>query len=157
MIRGGDLISLYYNQGMPLSDELQSLIGDAEYACPSRKYVEQDFPPYFKRCLEYFHVMDWDAQFDCEDHADAYKLFMKFAHYQTKKTSTEGIAIGCFWYMSGARAEGGGGGHGINTVVIKEDGEYKILYVEPQWVAKGKSGILELTSAEISSAWGLVF
>jgi hypothetical protein len=60
--------------------------------------------------------------------------------------------------MSGARAEDGtGGGHAINIAVVGEDGNRRVVFIEPQFAVQGKPCEIQLTEYEIKSIWFILF
>ena len=133
-------------------------ISDANAGVPNAKWIEDEFNGFYKDKLEEMGLGTWDARWDCDDFAYQYYAMMRWAHFMTKKSMAEGIAVGIVFFMSGARAEGGGGGgHAINLVVVGKEGERKIRFIEPQFAAHGQVAWLELSDAEKESVWAIHF
>ena len=156
MLTGRQIVDLYMDNGLPARTSVH--IADSGYGLPARTWLANDFPNFFKDMLGRMGITKWTPRWDCDNYAMAYFSLAQLAHYQTIGSDAEGLAVGVVYYMAGARAEGGGGGgHAINTAVIKEDNGYKVVFIEPQYAAMGRSCIVELTQAEIDSIWFLNF
>jgi len=156
MIGAGEMLSLYYPIGV--TGDVSSHVSDGTYACPTERYLCEEFANFYADKLESMGLGNWETTWDCDNFAWMYYTDIQWAHYATKKSTAEGISVGVCYYMAGARAEdGSGGGHAINTAVVKENGEYKILFIEPQFAAVKKPCVLTLTPEEIASIWLINF
>jgi hypothetical protein len=91
---------------------------------------------------------------NCDDFAWEFYTQIRWAHYRTKKSMAEGIAVGVCYYMSGARAEDGtGGGHAINFAVVGNDEDRRLVFLEPQFSAVCQDPVLKLNEHERRSIW----
>jgi len=133
-------------------------ISDATHGVPTKKYLTETFADFYRAKLEEMGLGTWDTQWDCDDFAYQFFTMIRWAHYQTKKSMAEGIAVGVVYFTSGARAEDGtGGGHAINVAVVDDNGSRRLIFIEPQRAAKGQPCELELTQHEKDSIWYITF
>lgn len=129
---------------------------DADYAIPSLKYLTEDFPSWWKNKLLERGLGTWEPTWDCDDFAWTLFTDIRWAHYNTKQSNSEGIAVGVIYYMSGAREEdGSGGGHAINTAIVGTGSSRRIVFLEPQRAAQGLNPEITLTPYELESVWFL--
>jgi len=152
MANAGELLSLYYNIGVPSHASMN--VADSEYAVASKNYLTNAFADFYRDKLKGMGLGKWESTWDCDNFAWMYFTDAQWAHYQTQKSTKEGLAVGVVYYMAGARAEGGGGGgHAINTALLTIDDGYEIIFIEPQYAAAGRPSIITLTPEEIASIW----
>lgn len=93
---------------------------------------------------------------NCDDFAWQFYTQIRWAHYNTRRSMAEGIAVGVLYYMAGARAEDGtGGGHAINFAVVGEKEARQIIFIEPQFagVEDAPHPVIKLNEHERSSIW----
>jgi len=127
---------------------------DASYAIPSSGYLRDTFPVWWREELKARGLGTWDTVWDCDDFAWTLYTDLRWAHFRTRKSQAEGIAVGVIYYDAEAREEGGGGGHAINVCMV--DGE-EVRFLEPQRAARGMDPFIELGRSEIDSAWFVHF
>ena len=130
-------------------------ISDANYLCPTQATVDNLIVPAYKWWMRSLKWTTWTHKWDCDNFADAFKLFANGYHAQNTQDEAEGIAIGVINYVANSKAEDGlKGGHAINIIYAdggKDDaGEKSIvpMFFEPQ-----TSGYYNLTDEEFKSIW----
>ena len=129
-------------------------ISDGTYGIPTQEYVLNTFPEFYKNKLAEMGLGNWETSWDCDEFAWQFYTMARWAHYATKKSMSEGLAVGVCYFRSGARAEDGtGGGHAINFAVIGASVDRHIIFIEPQYAAKGKPCVIELSDYEKKSIW----
>lgn len=129
-------------------------IADSEYALPSENYLVNDFCPFYRQELQRMGIEGWSVKSDCDDYAWYFYTQIRWAHYRSKASMAEGIAVGVVYFMSGARAEdGSGGGHAINFAIVGERADRKLIFIEPQFAATGQYPIIKLNTFEAKSIW----
>jgi len=133
------------------------VISDANYYCPTRATVDNLIVPAYRWWMKSLKWTTWTHKFDCDNFADAFKLFACGWHAHNSKDNAEGIAVGVINYMADSRAEDGSkGGHAINVIYCEagknDDGteNYELLFMEPQ---NGGGTYYNLTDAEFKSIW----
>jgi len=126
---------------------------DVSYFCPTKEMVENELYPNFKKWLASLNLGKWYHKWDCDNFADAFKVFCGGYYFNHIESNAEGIAVGVIHYMAEARAESGvAGAHAINIIFLNEgkneDGSDKLgcKFFEPQ---NGK--LFDLTSGEFAS------
>jgi hypothetical protein len=130
-------------------------ISDANYFCPTQTTVDNLIVPAYKWWMRSLKWTNWTHKFDCDNFADAFKLFSCGWHANNTQDEAEGMAIGVINYMANSKAEDGlKGGHAINIIYAdggKDDnGEELIvpMFFEPQ-----TGGYYKLTDEEFQSIW----
>jgi len=104
-------------------------IADSKYNLPSRSWVFNEFATSLKSVLSYFKTSVWmNENNDCDNFAICAAWLAQTLHSNTNKFSGTGLAIGEFFYKSELLK----GLHAINFAIIKEDGELKLVFFEPQ-------------------------
>ena len=128
---------------------------DRNYFCPTREMVQNEFAPKYWQWLSSLRLTKWVHRWDCDNFADAFKLFCCGYYEQVIDSTAEGVAVGVINYTTAKRPEGGGGGgHAINLIYVndgkKDDGTDNIglLFFEPQTCE-----IKYLTEEEFNSIW----
>lgn len=133
------------------------VVSDANYFCPSRATVDNLIIPAYRWWMRSLKWTTWTHKFDCDNFADAFKLFACGWHANNTQDDAEGIAIGVINYMANSKAEDGAqGGHAIN-VIYCEGGKNdngsdacEVLFMEPQ---NGGGTYYTLTQEEFQSIW----
>lgn len=130
-------------------------VADADYFCPTLDMLNNELFPKYWRWLNSIKLTKWMHKWDCDNFADAFRLFCCGYYQQVIESDANGIAVGVIYYNAIARAESGvSGGHAINIVYIDEgknpDGSniFHAFFIEPQ---NGK--IFQLTKEEFDSIW----
>jgi hypothetical protein len=131
------------------------VLSDKDYFCPTLDMVRDELFPKYWQWLKSLKLTRWVHRWDCDNFADAFKLFSCGYYEQTIESTANGIAIGVINYMAIAKAENNlSGGHAINIVYIddgkNDDGSdnFRPIFIEPQ---NGK--IYNLTEQEFNSIW----
>jgi len=130
---------------------------DANYTLYSLNYIKGEGYEKFKKWLFRRGIFGWRHTFDCDNYAEAFRVFLQIVHSKAQKGKTDNsrkqaVAVGVIWYERAGR-----GGHAINIVVSKIEGGFKpysvdrteslvVKFVEPQ---DGK--IIELSKSELDS------
>jgi hypothetical protein len=145
------LAPFYNNQKLPKN----FVISDLNYLCPKIETITNTIYPAYVWWLRSLKLTQWTHKWDCDNFADAFKLFSCGYHYQNLQDDAEGIAIGVVNYMANSKAEDGlKGGHAINIIYSEgeknDDGSdnFNIYFLEPQ---NGK--LYNLTPEEFNSIW----
>jgi hypothetical protein len=155
MITPTELLSLYHDKGILRA---ANHVADGSYAVPSLNYLTDDFPEWWLGKLKERGLGKWETTWDCDNFAWTFFTDIQWAHYNSRKSNAEGIAVGVMYYMSGAREEDGtGGGHAINTAIVGKGADRRVVFLEPQKAARGANPVIELNSHEIESVWFLNF
>lgn len=128
---------------------------DKDYFCPTRDMVLNEITPKYWQWLSSLKLTKWVHRWDCDNFADAFKLFSCGYYEQVIESQANGIAIGVINYLADSRAEDNRrGGHAINIIYVNDgkndDGtdHFDIMFLEPQ-NCKQKY----LTQAEFNSIW----
>jgi|TARA_R100000084_G_scaffold81194_1_gene37559 hypothetical protein len=105
---------------------------DANYCLYSFDYITGEGYQAFNKWLFRRGILGWQHTFDCDNYAEAFRVFMQIVHAKAQKNKDDGsrkqaVAIGVIWYERDDR-----GGHAINIIVTKEGDNLAIKYVEPQ-------------------------
>jgi len=116
---------------------------DANYALYSLDYIKGEGYEKFKEWLFKRGILGWRHTFDCDNYAEAFRVFLQIVHSKTQKgrddnSKKQAVAIGVIWYERDGR-----GGHAINVVVTKIEDKLVVKFIEPQ---TGEE--LELTDSE---------
>ncbi len=124
---------------------------DANYALFSLNYIKGEGYEKFKEWLFKRGILGWRHTFDCDNYAEAFRVFLQIIHSKSQKgkednSKKQAVAIGVIWYERDGR-----GGHAINIVVSKNEDELIVKFIEPQ---TGEE--LDLTDAEKESIFFLL-
>jgi hypothetical protein len=123
---------------------------DANYVLYSLNYIKGEGYKKFKNWLFKRGILGWRPTFDCDNYAEAFRVFLQIVHSKAQKGKTDNsrkqaVAVGVIWYEKAGR-----GGHAINVVVSKIEDEsvdrtesLVVKFIEPQ---TGEE--LELTNSE---------
>jgi|TARA_R100000781_G_scaffold90496_1_gene55944 hypothetical protein len=119
---------------------------DANYVLYSLDYIKGEGYTRFKDWLFKRGILGWRHTFDCDNYAEAFRVFMQIVHSkaQTDKDDNsrkQSVAVGVIWYERDGR-----GGHAINVIVTKVDDKLTVRFIEPQ---DGKE--VELSKSEKES------
>jgi hypothetical protein len=119
---------------------------DATYSLYSLNYITGKGYNKFKNWLFKRGILGWRYTFDCDNYAEAFRVFLQIVHTKAQKGKADNyrkqaVAIGVIWYE-----KDGWGGHAINLIVTKEEENLVVKFVEPQ---NGK--VMELTQTELES------
>ena len=123
---------------------------DANYVLYSLNYIKGEGYEKFKKWLFRRGILGWRPTFDCDNYAEAFRVFLQIVHTKAQKgkddnSTKQSVAIGVIWYERDGR-----GGHAVNVVVSKIEDEsvertesLVVKFIEPQ---TGEE--LELTNSE---------
>lgn len=124
-------------------------VSDQTYFLPTIHQVQNEIMPKYWDWLRSLNLTKWYHRWDCDNFAEALKLFTCGYYQTTIEANAEGIGIGIIHYKAGARAEDGtGGGHAINVLFINNNNNIDIAFIEPQ-----NGSILNLSKPELDSIW----
>jgi hypothetical protein len=131
------------------------VLSDKDYFCPTIDITKDEIFPKYWQWLKSLKLTKWAHKWDCDNFADAFKLFACGYYNGVIESTANGIAVGVINYMANSKAEDGlKGGHAINIVYIdngkNEDGSnnFYLLFIEPQ-----NGTIYNLTAEEFDSIW----
>jgi len=131
------------------------VISDSDYFCPKKEMVMNEIFPKYWQWMNSLKWTKWMHRWDCDNFADAFKLFACGYYEQVIESTANGIAIGIVHYMADARAESGlQGGHAINIIYTEgmknDDGSdsFELIFLEPQ-----NGRIYQLKPQEFNSIW----
>lgn len=106
---------------------------DRNYALPDKRWVLNDFYPWYKKELMRLGGQEWSEAWDCDDFARMFACLMQLSHRnavgrgEAKESFAEGIACAeIHYHMANGTA------HAINAIITKEGGEIKPVFIEPQ-------------------------
>ena len=119
---------------------------DANYVLYSLDYIKGEGYSRFKDWLFKRGILGWRHTFDCDNYAEAFRVFMQIVHSKAQadkddNSRKQSVAVGVIWYERDGR-----GGHAINIVVTKVDDKLTVRFIEPQ---DGKE--VELSGSEKES------
>ena len=130
-------------------------LSDKDYFCPTIDMVKDEIFPKYWRWMQSLRWSKWVHRWDCDNFADAFKLFACGYYNEVIESEANGISVGVINYMANSKAENGlSGGHAINIVYIdngkNDDGSdnFYPLFIEPQ-----NGTIYNLTAEEFNSIW----
>lgn len=128
------------------------VISDKNYFIPTESIILNTIYPHFKVWMKSLDLTRWQHNWDCDNFADAFKLFACGYYSKNIDCQAEGIAIGVVNYMANLRAEDGSkGGHALNIFYIEDStspSNLTIKFLEPQ------NGIVfSPTEEEFKSIW----
>lgn len=145
------LIPFYNNKKLPRN----FCISDADYFCSTKDMIMNEIFPKYWQWMNSLRWTRWMHRWDCDNFADAFKLFACGYYEQMIESSANGIAIGVINYVANQKAEDGmKGGHAINIAYIQNINSndsynnFDLLFIEPQ---NGK--IYSLSEEEFNSIW----
>jgi len=131
------------------------VISDANYLCPKIETVTNIIYPAYVWWLRSLKLSKWTHKWDCDNFADAFKLFACGYYQQNIDSEAQGIAVGVVNYMANSRAEDGlKGGHAINIIYAQNNknddniSDFDVYFLEPQ-----NGRLYTLTPEEFNSIW----
>lgn len=109
-------------------------IADASYFCPTRDMVNNELYPNFKKWLSSINLGKWYHKWDCDNFADAFKVFCNGYYFNHIESDAESIAVGIVHYIAEHRAENGLQGAHAGNVIYLDEGNNNLgfSYFEPQ-------------------------
>lgn len=124
-------------------------VADQNYYLPTLEQVQNEIFPKYWQWLGSLRLTRWVHKWDCDNFAEAFKMFSCGYYQQIIESQADGISVGIIHYKALLRAESNTrGGHAINVVFINNNNNLDIIFIEPQ---NGK--ILNLTQEEKDSIW----
>lgn len=153
IIQAKELLVPFYNNNQIIPKNF--CISDTDYFCPTIDTVKDELFPKYWNWLQSLKLTRWVHKWDCDNFADAFKLFCCGYYEQVIESPANGIAVGVINYKANSKAENGlQGAHAINIIYIdnKENkgrtNNFYPIFIEPQ---NGK--ILKLSQEEFDSIW----
>lgn len=123
IISGKDLLKPFFdNQKMPKN----FIISDRTYYCPTEEIIKNDIYPKYKNWLISLKLFKWSHRWDCDNFADAFKVFAAGYYQQNIDSEAESIAIGTAQYIDD------GNGHALNIIFLDNNNQVGIAFLEPQ-------------------------
>lgn len=124
------------------------IVSDKNYFCPTKEMVQKEISPKYWKWLSSLKLTKWMHRWDCDNFADAFKLFSCGYYEQVIESEANGIAVGVIHYNANSRAEDGtSGGHAINIIYINNElNNLEVIFLEPQ-----NCSIIQLNQREFES------
>jgi hypothetical protein len=142
-----NMILGWTNKGLKIPKNIA--VSDRTYFLPTLDTVTKEIFPKYWQWLASLKLTKWVHRWDCDNFAEAFKMFSCGYYQQQIESNAEGIGIGIVHYKAIRRAENNtSGGHAINVIFINNNNDLDIIFIEPQ---NGK--ILNLTEEEKNSIW----
>jgi len=148
IINRNDLIAPWSNKKLPKN----FIASDKDYFIPTESLVQDTIYPKFLIWLKALNLNKWEHKWDCDNFADAFKLFACGYYEQNIDSEAEGIAVGVVNYMAELRAEDGSkGGHAANIFYIENAGG--IVNVDFKFIEPQNGRIYTPSQQEFDSIW----
>jgi len=142
IISGKELLRPFFdNQKIPKN----FTISDKDYYCPNKEIINNEIYPKYRSWLRSIRLLRWSHKWDCDNFADAFKVFAAGYYQQNIESDAEGIAIGVAHYQTSNR-----GGHAINILYIENNNKVEIIFMEPQ-----NGEILNLSKEEFNNIFSI--
>lgn len=103
------------------------VIGDKTYFCPTKDMLMNEIYPKYRNWLTTLKLFKWSHKWDCENFADAFKVFASGYYQQTIESEADGISIGVAFYIDPSD-----GPHAINIIYLNNENQIEIIFLEPQ-------------------------
>jgi len=145
IINGNQINTIWINRPAPRNN----IIVDATYETVDKALILEKIFPLYWRWLSAMRLTRWAHRWDCDNFAEAFKVFSDGFFAANIDSNAEALAIGMVHYMSNSRNENGTQGpHAINIAISMENNTLMPLFLEPQ---NGK--IITLKPEEYNSIW----
>ena len=145
IIQGGQINTIWRNRPAPRNN----IIVDATYETVDKSLILEKIFPLYWRWLSAMRLTRWAHRWDCDNFAEAFKVFSDGFFAANIDSNAEALAIGMIHYNSNSRNENGTEGpHAINIAISMENNTLTPLFLEPQ---NGK--IITLKPEEYNSIW----
>jgi hypothetical protein len=142
-----DMIFNWTNNGLKIPKNIG--VSDQTYFLPTLDMVNQEIFPKYWQWLASLKLTKWVHKWDCDNFAEAFHVFACGYYEQQIESNAEGIGIGIVHYKAMLRAENNTtGGHAINTLILNNNNNIQVAFLEPQ-----NGRILNLTQQEKDSMW----
>jgi hypothetical protein len=143
IVDGKELLRPFFNNNQKIPKNFT--IADRSYYCPKKDIIENEIYPKYRTWLRSIRLLNWSHKWDCDNFADAFKVFSSGYYQQNIDSDAESIAIGVIHYK-----RSNGNGHAINIAYTEDNNEIKITFIEPQ---NGQA--LYLSQAEFDSIFSV--
>jgi len=148
-ITAPNMILGWNNKGLKIPRNIA--VSDKTYFLPTLDMVNKEIFPKYWQWLKSLKLTKWVHRWDCDNFAEAFHLFACGYYQQQIESNSEGIGIGIVHYKAILRAEDNtSGGHAINTLIVNDNNNLQVVFLEPQ-----NGRILNLTQQEKDSIWFL--
>jgi hypothetical protein len=145
IIQGNQINTIWRNRPAPRNN----VIVDATYETVDKVLILEKIFPLYWRWLSAMKLTRWAHRWDCDNFAEAFKVFSDGFFAANIDSNAEALAIGMIHYNSNSRNENGTQGpHAINIAISMENNTLTPLFLEPQ---NGK--IITLKPEEYNSIW----
>lgn len=108
-----------------------------------------------RKALDAFYVWLWQYEirhnklgFDCENFAYGYKFYLDVLFRRFRPVRVDAFAVGIGIQRVNVRES-----HAINVIVVREDGDLKIYYLDPQDRAFPVRRYASLEDADLWAVW----
>jgi hypothetical protein len=152
IISAQDLLIPFYNRKKIPKN---FVISDENYFCPTKSLIQNEIFPQYWKWLSSLRLTKWIHKWDCDNFADAFKLFSCGYYANIIEHDAKSIGIGVINYIANSKAEDGlKGGHAINIIYSENQnsndgfGNFDLLFLEPQ-----TGQFYDLTEEEFNSIW----
>ena len=125
IISGKELLRPFFNNNEKIPKNFT--IADKDYYCPTEEIIKNEIYPKYRTWLRSIKLLSWSHRWDCDNFADAFKVFSAGYYQQNIDSTAEGIAIGVVHYK-----RSNGSGHAMNITYIENNNEVKVKFIEPQ-------------------------
>lgn len=124
-------------------------VADANYFCPKLSMIYDEIYPKYWRWMQSIKLTKWMHRWDCDNFADAFKLFACGYYQQVIESEAEGMGVGVVWYNA-LDGQPNAYGHAINIIYVQneQNNGFHHIFLEPQ---TGKE--LVLSKREFDSIW----
>jgi Agglutinin C-terminal len=142
-----NMILGWTNNGLKIPKNIA--VSDQTYFLPTLDMVTKEIFPKYWQWLASLKLTKWVHKWDCDNFAEAFHVFACGYYDQQIESNSEGIGIGIVHYKAILRAENNTtGGHAINTLILNNNNNIQVAFLEPQ-----NGRILNLTQQEKDSMW----
>ena len=148
IINRNDLIAPWSNRKLPKN----FVASDKTYFVPTESLLQDTIYPKFLIWLKALNLNKWEHKWDCDNFADAFKLFACGYYEQNIDSEAESIAVGVVNYIAELRAEDGSkGGHAVN--IFYAENPSGIVNIDVKFIEPQNGRIYVPTQEEFDSIW----
>lgn len=130
----------------------QVTFGDDVYVLPGREWLRTELVSAFRSLLKAVEAVTYaPGRNDCEDFERGAAWFAQVLHNRTPVEDASmqeaALAFGIFDFVR----EADGQAHAINCAVVFEGGDFKLVFFEPQFAARGLDPMITLSEGEMGN------
>lgn len=128
------------------------IISDKTYFIPNEGLLQEVIYPNYLKWLSALRLNKWEYKWDCDNFADAFKLFTCGYYANNINSEADGIAVGVVNYISDRRAEDGSkGGHAVNIIYLEN--KVGIINLDVKFLEPQTGMIFTPSQEEFNSIW----